>query len=76
MPLGRRIREVLADIAERGGAQQGIADGVEEGVAVRMTRGPFVKWNSHAAQDKFAVGSEAVKVVAHADATRRMKYEV
>jgi hypothetical protein len=35
-PLGGSVREMVADIAERRGAQQRVANGVDEGVALGM----------------------------------------
>jgi len=66
---------VPADIAERGGAQQRIADGVNQGVAVGVAQGAPVKRNLHAAQNELAARHQAVEIVANADAGRIRNYE-
>jgi hypothetical protein len=53
-PLEGIVGEVLADVAQRGGTQQGVANGVGQGVAVRMAYGAFLKRDSHPAQNELA----------------------
>jgi len=69
-PLRGGIRKVPANVAQRRGAEQGVADGVRQRVAVRVAHGSFVERNTHAAQNQFAPRSEAVNIAAEADPER------
>jgi hypothetical protein len=70
LPAGRRVGEMLPDVAESGCPQQGIADGVGERVAIGMPDRPFAEWDSHSTQDQLAAGSKAVDVIAKANPER------
>ena len=74
-PLGTGIREMLADVAERRRAQQCVANGVSEGVSVRVPHGALFKWDYDAAQDELASGLQTMDVVPNAGAKKRLKVE-
>jgi hypothetical protein len=67
-PPGGSVREMTADVAQRRGAQQRVANGVDERVAVRMAYGALLEWDSHATQNQFSSWGEAVHIVADANA--------
>ena len=66
--LGVFVREVLADVAEGGGSEKGVADGVEENVGIAMAEESEMVGYLYASQPKRAVGGELVNVVAYSDA--------
>ena len=66
-PAGGRVGKVAADITQRRGAQQRVADGVREGIAVRVPHRTFVEGNPHAAQNQPASRGKAVDVAASSD---------
>ena len=62
------IRKVLADVAERERAEQGIHDGVREHIRVRVTVQTKLKRNVHTADDARSAGDQSVYVVTVSDA--------
>src|SRR4029077_15462696 len=64
LPSRSGIRKMRADIAKPRRAEQRVADGVGQRVAVGVSRGPLVERNLDAAEDEFAALREAVKVIA------------
>jgi hypothetical protein len=50
-PRGVCVREVRADIAQACRAQQRVADGMRQNVAIGMADGPFIERDFDAAQD-------------------------
>ncbi len=56
-----------ADITQRCGAKQRIANGVRQRVAVRMADRAFIERDSHPAQYQLSARGEAVNVVADAN---------
>src|SRR5581483_10701046 len=60
--------KILANIAKRGRAEQGIHDGVNDGVTVGVAGESQFKGDGDAAEDERAVWCEGVNVVAGADA--------
>ena len=71
MPLGRMVGKVLAQVAQREGTQQSVADGVGQGVTVRVAHRAFLKRDSHPTQNERAPRRQGVNVVSDADATGR-----
>ena len=67
-PLGIAIREMRANIAEAGGTEERIANGVREDVAIGMPDRPFAEGNYDAADDEIAASGEAMQVVANSAA--------
>ena len=65
---GVGIREMAADVAQPGRAQQRIADRVQQHVGVGVSGQPQVVGNVDAADDELAAGGEGVDVEAVADA--------
>ena len=63
---------MLADIAERGGAEQSIDDRVDYRVRVRVACQPEFVGDSHAAQYQGAIGGESMDIVAGADTERHI----
>ena len=57
------IREMAADVAQAGGAEQRVADGVRERVAVRVSRQAFVERNLHAAENQLPPRLQPMVVV-------------
>ena len=58
----------MADVAQPGGAEERIAQGMDEHVAVGMGREAVAVGDLHAAQDQPAAGGEGVDVETVADA--------
>lgn len=58
------VRKMPSDIAKGGCAEQGVADGVDQYVAVGMSGRALLEWNPDAAHDHFTSGFKAVQVVA------------
>ena len=44
-PPGTRVREMPADVPERHRAQYRVANGMREGVTVRVSHRTFIKWD-------------------------------
>ena len=65
-----RVREVLADVAEAGGAEQRVDDRVGQDVGVGVARQAALGRDLDAAQDQLAPLLEAVRVVADARSGR------
>ena len=63
LPLRIGVRKMGADVAQPGGAEQSVADGMRQRVAVGMAHGPLVKRDLNAAKDQFAAFGEAVQVI-------------
>jgi hypothetical protein len=59
---------VIADIAEAGGAQERIGDGVQHDVGVGMAGEPARMVDTHAAQNERPARDEPMRIVASADA--------
>ena len=59
--------KVLAHVARRGRAEQGIAHGMDQAVAVRMTLESPVEGNEHAAEHEAPAGHQPVGIEAGAD---------
>src|SRR5215207_8069585 len=57
-------REVLADVTERRRAEDGVGDGVEQHIGVRMPFQPPIVRDLDAAEDQAAPGRKAMSVVA------------
>ncbi len=66
-----RVGKMRADVAQPRGAQQGVAKGVRQRVAIGMADGPFVKWEFDAAEDQLAAFGEAMQVVSDPRAGHR-----
>jgi hypothetical protein len=75
MPRGGGVGKVSADIAERGGAQQRVADGVDQGVGVGMAYGAFVERNLHAAKNELTARRETVEVIPNSNTVGIRNYE-
>ena len=65
------VGEVMADVAERGGAEQGIGDRVAERVGVGVAEQAVRVRDLDAAEDELPAGDEGVRVPAFADAPER-----
>ena len=63
---GVGVGEEVADVAEGGGAEQGVAEGVEGHVGIAMAQQATVMGNVYSADDAPASGDEAVYVVSAA----------
>ncbi len=64
------VREMLADIPQRRGTKQRVAQRVQQHVAVGMGEQPEPVWNPHAAKRDVVAFTEAVHVVTVADTHR------
>src|SRR5450830_320426 len=67
---GVGVRKMLADVAQGGGAQHGVDDGVQQDVGVRVAEQAEAVGNGDAADDELAALDEGVAVIAGADAKR------
>jgi hypothetical protein len=65
------VREMLADVTQRSRAEQGIAQGVEQDVTVRMGEQPEAVCNAHAAQSDEIAFSETVHIIAVANTHKK-----
>jgi len=63
--LGVVVGEVLADVAQGGGAEEGVADGVEQHVGVGVAEEAEGVGYFDASEPQFAVGSQLVYVVSY-----------
>ena len=61
---GIRVREVPADIALANGPQQGVADGVDQHVAVGVGLQAAMVGDAHAAEYDLVASAEAVYIIA------------
>jgi hypothetical protein len=66
--LGGGVGEVTADVAQAGGAEQRVGDGVRQRVGIRMAQQAVAVRDAHAAEDQRAAFDETVHVPALADA--------
>jgi len=64
------VREMLADISQRRGTEQRVAQGMQQHVTVGMGEQPEPVWNPHAAKRDVVAFAEAVHVVTVADTHR------
>ena len=60
------VGEVVADVAQRGGAEQGVADGVDEDVGVAMAKQAVSVGDEDASEPQLAPFNELVDIVAEA----------
>ena len=65
--LAGGVGEVIADVAQSGGTEQGVADGVDEYVGVAMAEESEGVVDVYAADPQFTVGGEGVDVVSESD---------
>ncbi|MNH07293.1 hypothetical protein D3C76_1250950 [compost metagenome] len=65
------VGEVLADIAQRRSAKQGIAQGVQQDVAIGMGQQPELVRNAHPTQGDEIAFREAVHIVAVANTHKK-----
>jgi hypothetical protein len=64
---GVGVGEELADVAEGGGAQEGVGEGVEDDVGVGVADEALLEGDVDAAEDQAAALRETVGVVSEAD---------
>ena len=57
---------MAADVAERRRAEQGVRDGVQQYIGIRMAEQPERMRDFHPADDELAPFDEAVHIVTHA----------
>ena len=62
------VREMAANIAQRGRTQQGISNGVQQSIGVRMPQQSFVVPDIHATQNQFAAFDQGMNVPAFTNA--------
>jgi len=74
-PLGRGVGEVLADIAQRRGAQERVADCVGQGVAIGMAHRAFFESYPHATQNQLPPRGQTMEVSPDPDAARILNSE-
>jgi hypothetical protein len=65
-PLGIGVGEMRADIAERGGSKQRVANRVGENITIGMTDWTFVEGDDDAANDERTAFGKTVEIVANA----------
>src|ERR1700751_3662442 len=65
-PLGIGVGEMRADIAERGGSKQRVANRVGENITIGMTDRTFVEGDDDAADDERTAMGKTVEIVANA----------
>lgn len=58
-----RIREMLADIAERGSSKKSVTNCVEKDVGIRMSQEAHGMRNVHTAEDELPACTEAMDIV-------------
>src|SRR5579884_134413 len=68
LPLRIGIGKMHSDIAQGGGAQQGVGDGVRENIGVGVALQPELAGDYDAAQDERPAGRDAVHIPAEASA--------
>src|SRR5690554_748309 len=66
LKLRSGVGKMKTNVPKVGGAQQGVAQGVNEYVAVRMTNRTLVKRDFDTTYPQFVAGGQLVHVVAHA----------
>ena len=57
----------MADIHLTNRSQDGVRDGVHQGIGIRMSGETFGVWNFDAAEDKAATGDQLMHIVADAN---------
>lgn len=62
------IGEMEADVAEGGGSEEGVGEGVKCYVGVAVSEEAEMEWDVYAAEDEWAGSHEAMDVVTGADA--------
>ena len=67
-PFGRSVGEMPADVAQRGSAEQRVAYGMRQRIAVRVAYRTFREGDVHSAQDELVAANKAVQVVPDAGA--------
>ena len=60
---GVSIREVLADVAQRGGTQHSVHHSVGQHIGIRVAQQALFKRHLHAAQDQLAVLDQTVNII-------------
>ena len=75
LELGIGVGKVLADVAEAGGAEQRVADRVQQHVGVGMAVEPFLMRDVDAADDELAPGDQRMHVEALADPHARRRQD-
>ena len=70
-PGGVAVGKQRADVAERGGTEHGVGDGVADDVGIGMAFEAEFEGDTHAGEDESAIRHEAVQVITGADADGR-----
>ena len=70
------VREMLADIAEGGRAEQRVGHGVQQHVGVRMAEQAFLIRDVHPAQDQAAALHQAVDVISMSKTHRSFPFQI
>ena len=65
---------MLAYVAECGGTEKGIADGVDKNVGVGMAEKPFGVWHLDAAEPKGKPVTQLVDIIAYASAENHIVF--
>ncbi len=65
LEFGAGVGKVLADVAERGRSEEGVADGVQQYVGVAVPLEAHGVWNLHSADYQFSAADELVYVDSH-----------
>ena len=65
------VREMLADIAQRRGAEQRITERMQQHVAIRMGQQTKFMWDSHTAQGNKIALSKTVHIIAVANTHKK-----
>ena len=65
--FGGGVGEEFADVAQGGGAQKGVGDGVQQCVGIGVAEQAFAVGNGNAAQNQGAAFNEPVDVIALSD---------
>jgi len=61
------VREVAADVAQTGGTQQGVGDGMQQRIRVGMPEQPVAVGNGDATKDQGTAGDEGMGVPSLSD---------
>ena len=67
---GIRVRELPADVTQTRGAQDRVADGMDQDIGIRMALKPLFVRDFHPAQNQPSSGRKTVAVVAETDSHR------
>jgi hypothetical protein len=65
--FGGGVGEEFADVAQGGGTQEGVGDGVQQCVGIGVAEQAFAVGNGNAAQNQGATFNEPVDVIALSD---------